>query len=469
MWSPREGKTATTDGYEVAPPQLAGPPTPRAGRSLFGFLDELRDNALAIFGPEAFAELYIESRFFWRRTLLVNDPAGIRHVLLDNAGNYTKTLITRELVEPGLGQGLLTSEGETWRRHRRIMAPAFDHRSIVGYAPIMTAIAEDFRDRWTAQPAGETLDVAREMMHATLLIIARTMFSSDSDAIVEIVEHAVGRYQNEIRPGLLDLLGLPDWVPRPGRRRRADRALGAFNREIERLIAERTRQGAAGPRDLLGRLLAARDEETGSGMSRREIRDQVVTIFMAGHETTALALTWTWYLLALHPAAEARLHGELAAVLGGRAPGHDDLAKLPYTRMVIEEAMRLYPPAHTISREATDADSVGGHRIAPGTVILIAPWVVHRHRRLWETPERFDPERFAPARSAARPRYAYLPFGAGPRICIGAAFAMAEAMLVLATLAQRCRLRLAAGHRVEPQGLITLRPRTGMTMTVEPR
>lgn len=458
--------SAITD--PAAPPRLAGPPPFPGPMGVLAFLRTLRDNSLSTYPPAAFEQDILDRRLLWRRNFIVNEPGAIKHVLLDNAANYTKSVVARRLLEPGLGKGLITSEGETWRRHRRIMAPAFDHRSIQGYAPLMTEVAEAMVARWDRLPPAP-LDVAAEMMHATLLIISRAMFSSDSDDIVEVVERGVERYQAQVRPNLLDLLGLPDWVPRPGTAGRAHRALGDFDRAIDRLLSERGKVPVGGPKDLLARLIAARDEETGRGMSAAEVRDQVVTIFMAGHETTALALTWTWYLLSQHPAAEAKLHAELEAVLGGRAPRHEDLAGLPYTRMVIEEAMRLYPPAHTLSRQAIGADEVLGRRIPPGALVFILPWLVHRNRKLWDRPERFEPERFAPDRAAGRPRFAYIPFGAGPRICIGAAFAMTEALLILATVAQRYRLRLVPGHKVEPQGLITLRARYGMRMDFERR
>jgi cytochrome P450 len=404
----------------------------------------------------------------WKRTFFVNEPGAIKHILLDNAANYHKTEVARRLLEPGLGRGLLTSEGETWRRHRRIMAPAFDHRSIVSYAPIMTDVAEKLLGEWDALPAGAEIDVAVAMMHATLLIISRTMFSSDSDDIVGVVESGVHRYQAQVRPGLADVLERPRWLSRLDSSR-AGAIFSAFDRAIDRLIAARGQAGDGQPKDLLARLIAARDEVTGGGMTGQEVRDQVVTIFMAGHETTAVALTWTWYLLSLHPAIEAKLHAELDAVLGGRAPRHEDLARLSYVRMVIEESMRLYPPAHTLSRTAIGDDEVLGHRIRKGAQILIVPWLLHRNAKLWEQPQRFDPERFAPEPTARRHRFAYIPFGAGPRICIGAAFALAEATLILATVAQRYRLRPKPGFPVEPQGLITLRPRHGMRMLIERR
>jgi len=455
----------------AAPPVLAAPRPPEGQLPLWQFLRVLRDSSIATYRADAYSADILERRTFWRRTFFVNEPNAIKYILLDNAANYSKTEITRRLLEPGLGRGLLTSEGDTWRRHRRIMAPSFDHRSIVAYAPLMTEIAAGLAAEWDTLPAGAEIDVAAAMMHATLHIISRTMFSSDSDEIVDILEHGVGRYQSELRPGLIDLLELPQWLSRLTSWRRPERIFSEFDKVIDRLLTARGRagDGEAQPTDLLARLLAARDEETGGGMTTEEVRNQVVTIFMAGHETTALALTWTWYLLSQHPAAEAKLHTELAAALGGRTPRHEDLGKLRYTRMVLEESMRLYPPAHTLSRAAVGDDEVLGRRIPAGAQILIVPWLLHRNPKLWDRPGAFEPERFAPERAGSRHRFAYIPFGAGPRICIGAAFAMAEAMLLLTTIAQRYRLRLKPGFPVEPQGLITLRARHGMQMILERR
>jgi cytochrome P450 len=460
--------SAIDEGTSPAP-ILAAPSPPQQRLGLWQFLRTLRDNSIATYRADAYSADIIESRFFWRRNFIVNEPSAIKYVLLDNAANYTKTEVARRLLEPGLGRGLLTSEGDIWRRHRRIMAPSFDYRSIVGYAPIMTEIAEGLVGTWNALPQGAVVDVAAAMMHATLHIISRTMFSSDSDGVVDIVERGVERYQTEVRPSLADLLSLPLWISRLTSHTTANTIFTEFDRLIDRLLAARERAGDKQPKDLLARLIAARDEETGGGMTMQEVRNQVITIFMAGHETTALALTWTWYLLSQHPAAEAKLHAELDAVLGGRTPRHEDLANLPYTRMVIEESMRLYPPAHSLSRAAVNDDEVLGRPVPAGSTMLIIPWLLHRNPKLWERHDRFEPERFAPERASARPRFAYLPFGAGPRICIGAAFAMAEAMLILATIAQHYRLQLKPGHPVEPQGLITLRARYGMQMILERR
>lgn len=444
-------------------------PPPRGKRSLLGTLFSRGEYWIGSFAPEAYEDWIIEQRLLWRRSYIVNDPAAIKHVLLDNAGNYSKTVIARRLLEPGLGKGLITMEGEAWRRQRRLMAPSFDHQSIAAYAPAMVAEAERLVATWDKLPPGTELDIAREMMRTTLLIVSRTMFSTDSSAIVGEVARAAARYQAKLRPGIIDMLGFPEWVPRLRQSMIARWALGDVRGTMDRMIAARLASPERGPNDLLGRLIAVHDDETGETLSPRAIRNQIVTIFMAGHETTAQALNWTWYLLSQHPAVEAKLHAELDQVLGGRAPAHDDVARLPYLRMVLDESMRLYPPAHTMSRQALGPDQICGAAIAKGSILFIVPWLLHRHRRLWDEPERFLPERFAASAAEGRPRYAYLPFGAGPRVCIGAAFALTEAMLVLATVAQRYRIRLVPGHPVAPHGLITLRPRFGLKMTLERR
>jgi cytochrome P450 len=445
----------------------AAPPRPRGRLPLLRFLRTVRDNTIATWPEAAFDLDFMERRLLFRRTVVANSPATIKHVLLDNADNYVKSVIARRLLSPGLGNGLLTAEGADWRRQRRIMAPAFQHKRIEGFAPTMNAAAQAMLARWDALPAGAGLDIAEAMMRVTLTIIARTMFSTESEDEIAAVGDAVSAYQLSVRPGMADLIGLPEWLPRRGASAGA-RALRGLD-SLFNAIIERRRRGGGPHDDLLALLLAARDDETGSGLSDAELRDEVATIFTAGHETTANALAWTWYLLSGHPAVEARLHEELARVLGGRAPGFADIPALGFTRAVIDEAMRLYPPAHTLSREALADDEIAGHRIAAGTAVIISPWVMHRHRAHWRDADSFDPDRFGPGGDAPRERFVYMPFGGGPRICIGASFALTEAVLIVAAVAQRYRLRLKPGHPVEPVGLITLRPRYGLPMTLERR
>jgi cytochrome P450 len=448
----------------VNAPALSAPVPRRGPLPFFEFFRVLRDNMIATYSEEAYESEIVDRKMFGRHRFVVSEPTAIKHVLLDNAANYQKTEIARRLLEPGLGRGLVTSEGETWRRHRRTMAPSFDHRSIAAYTPIMSAATEELLADWSRLRANETVDVATAMMKLTLHIISRTMFSTDSEAMLAIMERGAGRYQAGMRPNIMDFLRFPAWLAALPRMRVAGRTLGEFDEEIDRLIQLRSHASGGGHQDLLARLIAARDDETGSGMTAKDVRDHVITIFMAGHETTAMAMTWIWYLLSQHPREEATLHAELAAVLGGRAPTGEDVGKLVYTRMVIEESMRLYPPVHTISREALADDTLSGRAIPKGSNVLIVPWVLHRHRLLWKNPGAFIPERFSAEQSAARPRFSYLPFGGGRRICIGAAFAMTEATVLLASIAQRYRLRLVQGHPVEPRGLITLRARHGMQM-----
>jgi cytochrome P450 len=365
---------------------------------------------------------------------------------------------------------MLTSDGEKWRSHRRIMAPSFDHRSLVAYAPSMTAAAEAHLDQFDRAGDGAIVDIAEEMTQLTLQIISQTMFSGDSDDFKNLVGETLARGQEMLTFDIVDILPLiGPWHMR----RNLDRisaVFGQLDASMHRLIQARTKAKDAPPRDLLDRLVAARDGESGVRMTEKEVRDEVVIIFLAGHETTAVAMTFVWYLLSQHPAAEAGLHAELESVLAGRAPTHADLANLPYTRMVIEEAMRLYPPAPGLSgRKPREDDEICGRKVPKAATITIMPWILHRHRALWENPDRFDPERFSAERSVDRPRFAYLPFGGGPRICIGAALAMMEASLILATFAQRYRLRLAADQDIELQHRVTLRPRDGIRMVLERR
>ena len=433
------------------------------------FIQRLRDNAISIYPPESFAADYGVRRLGLQRFVLLNHPDYIKHVLVTNHQNYGKGRLNRQILGPVLGQGLLTSEGAFWRRQRRIAAPAFHHKRLAALAEIMVDCADAQVERWgVAAAAGAPRDVAKDMSAATMEIVARTLFSSDIAASVD----QLGSSLNQIlrgfgRPSLLDLLGLPEWLPR----RRDPEAVGGVLK-VDRMIRDilKARRAAGGDReDLLAMLLDARDPETGEGMSDRQLRDEIMTLFAAGHETTANLMTWTWYLLSRNRRVEARLHRELDTELAGRPLEYADLERLPYCRMVLDEALRLYPPAYTMNRVALAADRIGPVEIARGDLVSLSPYVTHRNPKLWDEPERFDPERFAPERAAGRPKFAYFPFGGGPRVCIGNGFALMEARILLASLARRYRLAVQDGHEVVPHGRITLRPRYGLCMTIEAR
>jgi cytochrome P450 len=453
-----------------AAPLLAGPTPPSKRLPFFRYLRTVRRNFIEALDESMYEAPIIEQRSAVSRSYIVNDPAGVRRVLLENAANYPKAPVEHRILGPAMGNGLILSEGETWRAHRRIMAPAFDHRTNERYAPVMVDAAHRLAEQWAALPPGAAVEVQDAMMELTLDIISRSMFAADSDSIVAIIREGSDRYQQVMMVGLLEFVpGIGRlWSAWKGVRGRA--IMREFDRAMFRLIEARMQPGANANHDLLDRLIASRDDESGAGMNAREIRDQVLTIFVAGHETTALALTWTWYVLSMHPEHEARMHAELDEVLSGRQPEWADVARLTYTRMILQESMRLYPAVHTLAfRTAQQDDVVCGMRIPKGSLVTIIPWIIHRHRDLWENPDRFEPERFTPEAVARRDRLAYLPFGFGPRICIGASFAMTEAVLILAALAQRFRLRVKPGFRVEPLAMFTLRAKNGMQMTVDPR
>jgi cytochrome P450 len=461
----------TSDATLHSPHLLAGMrPPPAKPLSLLKQMRTANGNAFETLPQAVYEQLiYRPKSLFWR-TLIVSDPEGVRRVMLDNVANYPKTALENRFFTAMFGEGLLSADPPLWRKHRKVMAPAFDPRSVAGYAAPMAQAAVDFREHWDALANDPRVDIAEEMRALTLRIICKTMFSSDAEELVSLSGDALGFTQDALSFGLLDIVPVIGSARMKGKEQALHAQFSAMDAAIYRMIAERQKNLADAPSDLLTRLIAAKDPEDGAALSAKEVRDEVITIFMAGHETTAVTMTWVWYLLSQQPAEEARLHAELDAVLGGRTPAAEDLPNLPYTRMVIEEAMRLYPPAPGVStRVALKDDAICGVTVRAGTQILIAPWVLHRHHRLWDDPLRFDPERFSPERSEGRPRFAYMPFGAGPRVCIGAALAMTEATLILAVLAQGYCPRLAEGQKVRLRSRITLFPSGGMPMTLERR
>ncbi|MBI2755457.1 MAG: cytochrome P450 [Chloroflexi bacterium] len=401
-------------------------------------------------------------RLFTYPGVLVSHPDLIEEVLIAQNRGFVKSLATRRL-RAVLGSGLLTSDGDFWRRQRRLAQPAFHRDRIAAYAAVMVDAAERVAGTWRD---GQQCDVHDEMMRLTLEIVGKTLFSANVGGAAQEIGRAVDDALHFLirrinSPWVL----LPDWVPSPGYGRFI-RARRHLDRVVYQMIADHRRQGDRD--DLLSMLLQAQDED-GQPMSDRQVRDEVMTLFLAGHETTAIALSWTWYLLAQHPEVERRLTAELAEVLGGRLPTPADLPSLTYIGHVVAESLRLYPPAWSMGRQATRNLEIGGQPVRKGTVILISQWVLHRDARFFQDPEAFRPERWEDGLAQRLPRFAYFPFGGGPRQCIGNGFALMEATLLLATLAQRYRLALVPGQSIGLDPTITLRPRGGIQMLLHLR
>jgi cytochrome P450 len=398
------------------------------------------------------------------RAYQLHHPDYVKHVLQDNNQNYVKgPIIARTKIL--IGEGLFTSEGGFWRRQRRLAQPAFHRERVAGYGQEMVAATERHLATWRD---GERRDAHRDMMGLALEIVVRTLFGGDVEPrTVEEVGRAFDDIVTEIARRFRRPFRIPDAVPTPGNLRYR-RGVRRLDRLVFGLIAERRREGEGDRPDLLSLLLRARDED-GSRMTERQLRDEVVTLFLAGHETTALALSWTWCLLSRHPDARGSLEGELEEVLGGGSPSVADLPRLRFTEAVVMEALRLYPPAYIIGRETTEDCEIGGFPVPAGTTVFTSPWVLHRDPRYFEAPEEFRPERWLDGLAKRLPRGAYLPFGAGPRVCIGQSFAMMEATLLLATIASRFRVVVDAEREVTPFPSITLRPQGGVPVTVTRR
>ncbi|GCE10863.1 cytochrome P450 [Tengunoibacter tsumagoiensis] len=435
-------------------------------------LDSLRDlqkSPLLFFSnlTQRYGDIVQIRIFFWP-VIIINHPDYIKQVLQGNYRNYNKDVPIFNLFKPLLGNGLVTTYGgESWLQQRRLMQPAFHRQRLSDLGHQTTSSIETMFQHWERYALKhEPLDVAEEMMHLTLNIVSQALFS------IDIHERAnlFGEAFLEINAFLLEYFNRPFPplnFPTP-RNRRFHRALKTLNTVVYDIMKQH-QQAPERHQDLLSMLIEARDEETGEGMSNQQLRDEVMTLLVAGHETAANGLAWSWYLLAEHPEVEQKLHEELDRVLAGRIPTIEDLPNLPYTRMVFEETMRLYPPVWIIMRKALDEDELGEHKIPKQTYVLWSTYAMHRHPEFWERPEQFYPEHFLPEQVAKRPRHAYIPFSHGPRICIGNNFAMVESQLILAMVAQRYRLKLVPDQKIEPQPLMTLRPKYGIQVYIEPR
>ncbi|MBB5920877.1 cytochrome P450 [Actinoalloteichus hoggarensis] len=392
-----------------------------------------------------------------------NHPDHARHVLTDNSANYHKGI---GLVQArrALGDGLLTSEGALWRTQRKVIQPAFTPRRIASQAGAVVAEAARLVDRLRSRRAGEPVDVLDEMTVFTLGVLGRALLDADLSAY-DAVGHAFEAVQDQAMFEMVSMGMVPTWIPLP-RQRRFRRARAELYRVVDRLVAERSAGQTGDGDDVLSRLIESTGQESDPEVGRRRMRDEVVTLLLAGHETTASTLGWTLHLIDRHPEVGARLRAEAAAVLGDRQPTHEDLRLLPYTTMVVEEAMRLYPPVWILPREAQRDDEVGGYHVPAGADVLICPYTLHRHPEFWDEPELFRPERFAPEQKAKRSRYSYLPFGAGPRFCVGSSLGMMEAVLVIAMITRELRLTAVPGRPVVPEPMLSLRVRGGLEMSV---
>ena len=431
----------------------------------------LRRNPLEIWSKAHYEQPILIGRTILGQRAVVSDPAAVRRIFLDNAANYRKDALQMRVLRPGLGTGLLTADGEDWRAQRRALAPLFSPRQVASFAPAMGRVAAATVARLATRPEARIVDLSVEMARVALEMLEQTLFSTGLERDASQFQQAVSSYFNTIgRLDPLDLIGAPDFLPRIGRLR-GRATLDFFARAVDDIIGARRRllaSGAEPPNDILTLLLRAQDPQTGRAISEDDVRANIVTFIGAGHETTANALTWTLYLLSQAPDWRERVEAEVDARFDPAAPG-DAAENLPVTKAVLEEALRLYPPAAILSREAIGDDVLAGHRVPAGTVVTVSPFLLHRHHRLWDEPGLFNPERFLGARRDLIDRYAYIPFGAGPRVCIGMGFSVLEALVLLGHLLSEFRFDLVAGHRVEPVQRVTLRPRFGMKMFMRKR
>ena len=407
----------------------------------------------------------VSSQF--KKIAVINDPELVKYVLVENNKNYHKSF-GYEALKLVLGMGLLTSEGEFWKKQRRLIQPAFHRKKLAEMTVIMAEKAALMKERWVQfAEQGKTVDISSEMMSVALQVVSSALFSTDVQSAIEQVEESMNIANEAGINRIRNPFALPTWLPTP-RNLKERKAVQKLDDVLMDIINKR-RKDDKQYSDLLGMLMDAVDEETGEGMTNLQLRDEAMTLFLAGHETTANALTWAWHLLSQNRDKEQKLHEELDRVLRGRIPSFEDLSQLTYTRQVIDEALRLYPPAWLIGRNNIHDDVIGGCAVPAGTNLLMCPYSVHRDPRYWEQPNEFIPERFETGKLEGKPKFAYFPFGGGPRLCIGNNFALMEMQIIVATLGSSFQLRTMAGYTPEPDPLITLRPKHGIPMTIEGR
>jgi len=430
---------------------------------IWASLQASRRNVLSIIPAIATRQPMVSGRT-GKRWHMVMDPDAIRRVLLEEVDNYPKSLVTKNLLRPAIGESLFIAEGAHWRWQRRAAAPVFSHRNVMNLAPIMTAAAERSCER-IAAAGPRAVDMAEDMVRTTFDVIAEVTFSGDGTFGADAVHGAIDAYISEAgKISLFDLLGFPDWVPRPGRVMSGG-AVKQMKSVADEAVEARRERGRDGVPDLLDLLLEGEDPKTKRQMNTAELRDNLLTFIVAGHETTALTLAWSLYLCAFDQEVQDRARAEARGVLGDRACTGEDVEHLPYIRQIVDEALRLYPPAGMVSRTAMADDTLCGREVKKGDTVILPIYALHRSHLLWEEPDAFRPERFADRK--AIDRYAYLPFGDGPRICIGASFAIQEAVIILATLLNRYRFTPVKGRDPDPVMILTLRPEGGVWLEAE--
>jgi cytochrome P450 len=432
---------------------------------VLGSLFAARRNIVSII-PEIATTQPIVSGRTGRRWHMVTDPGAIRRILLENLDNYPKSVVTKNMLKPAIGNSMFIAEGADWRWQRRTAAPVFSHRNVLNLAPIMTGAAERAADRVARAGTKRAVNLAEEMVTATFEVIADVTFTAQGGFDRDGVQSALDAYIGQAaKLSVLDVLGAPDWVPRPARVM-STQAMAAMRDDADRAIENRAARGGDDIPDLLDLLMAGEDPKSGRRMTTAELRDNLLTFIVAGHETTALTLAWSLYLCAFDPGIQDRARAEVQAVLDGRAATGADVEKLPFVRRIIDEALRLYPPGALVSRTALARDDLLGTEIRPGDTVMVPIYALHRSHLLWDNPDAFDPDRWADRK--AIDRFAYLPFGDGPRICIGASFALQEAVIILATLLGRFRFRPVPGRDPRPVMILTLRPEGGVWLMAEP-
>jgi cytochrome P450 len=443
--------------------EAPGPP----GNFLLGNLRAFREDVLGlVVNSSAEYGDVVRCRLGANVIHLLNHPDHAEHVLQRRSGNYDKQTRSSETIRSISGESLLTCNGEFWKRQRRMDQPAFHHCQIAGFAGKMADATECLLEHWQTRSTPEAaIDISPEMARLTYAIVGRTLFSFDTAEDADEIEQAMRVMLPHVFNRLGKIIQIPDWIPSPPNRR-FRKALVEVDQVVYRIIARHRQAELAGnpETDLLAMLMRARDPETGAALSDTQLRNETITFLLAGHETTANALTWNFHLISQHPSVERLLIEEIQSVLGDRVPVLEDIPQLVYTRRVIQESMRLYPPIWIIERRVIEADEIGGYHIPKGSSVVISPYALHRHPAFWSNPEQFDPTRFE-----ARPPPAYIPFGAGPRFCIGNEFAMLEAILITVMVMQKFQLRMVPGHPVEPLPDITLRAKHGMMMTLHRR